>query len=776
MSGTLHNALDIGVQGLAANSHAISIISENVANINTVGYKQRSSEFKTVFYAEANKVGSFGTGGVTNRPLQNIDTQGVMRVSDNPTDLSLAGDGFFAVSLQETPSEPADYAFTRAGQFRLDKDGNLVNTAGHYLLGWQYDIDNQTLPGTDETRQTDFSLLSNINMSNFSGDATATQNIDFKINLDASQASQSNARIYEAGRTFDSRTLTVSDPTFSATSTNTISSSSFVNEPINIGDTLTITGTTSNDGTYTVSDFDTTTGLVTVTEPVVDEAYSGDLTATHVNPTPAAQGVSASGAAGATFTTSPAQMVATDLIGADINVGDYLVVRSVSATANDGAYLVDAFDSTTGTVTFASAPASAGTVTSATFDILEDDNPAFYQDELANSVGDASFTAGGSSFQSSALANGPFKAGDLVDIGTTSGTNDGIWVIESYNSIFGQMSLRSRDGSQTMVTEELSDSDITLFRHIPNYTGIGSVTDNSLTPTQVNQMTTMANGDLVPDFQRAISIYDGQGVEHGLNVSFVKSETPNTWYVELSSLDAYRGETTDDPDYHVDGLIGFGTVKFNTDGSLAQSASNMYVADFTDGGTPPITYNRVGLADAGNYEVIWDPDTTGASGSTTTGLLVQTIETIDFGTDGKTDGIFQNASDSLMYSYDIDGAEFGRFTTASVDEDGWVYANFSNGEQTKAYKLALGDVPNTSFLQALTGNAYQATDESGEFTLGEARNTIEASVNAYFLEQSTVDLSEQFTDMIIMQRAYSAVAKLLTTADEMLQEAARFKG
>ncbi|MEC9176407.1 MAG: flagellar hook-basal body complex protein, partial [Pseudomonadota bacterium] len=90
-------------------------------------------------------------------------------------------------------------------------------------------------------------------------------------------------------------------------------------------------------------------------------------------------------------------------------------------------------------------------------------------------------------------------------------------------------------------------------------------------------------------------------------------------------------------------------------------------------------------------------------------------------------------------------------------------------------QLAVGTVPSPSELDALNGNAYQVSSSSGDLVLNLPGEGGAGTILAESLEGSTVDISEEFTDLIVTQRAYSAATKILTTGDEMLDEIIRVK-
>jgi len=172
---SLFGSLNIGVAGLAANSAALSATSSNIANVNTVGYKQATANFST--FLNSTGLSGGASAGVTAVIGQDVTTQGLPITTSSPTDLSISGNGFFVVS-PSTNSPVLEY--TRAGSFTPDTDGNLVNAAGLYLRGWALDSQGK-IP-------TDTGNLSLINVSSVLGKAQATDNLGVQANLQASDA------------------------------------------------------------------------------------------------------------------------------------------------------------------------------------------------------------------------------------------------------------------------------------------------------------------------------------------------------------------------------------------------------------------------------------------------------------------------------------------------------------------------------------------------------------------------------------------------------------
>lgn len=184
---SLYGALFGGVSGLQAQSAKIGVVSDNIANVNTVGYKEAEALFETLVVNSSSNV-SYQTGGVRGTSRQNIDKQGLLISTDAPTDVALSGDGFFTVNGQIDGS--GNPLYTRAGSFRQDSNGNFVNAAGFYLQGWRLDEDGR-LPGepgnANTTPFSNLDSLTTVNVEVATGVAVATTEMSLGINLNADE-------------------------------------------------------------------------------------------------------------------------------------------------------------------------------------------------------------------------------------------------------------------------------------------------------------------------------------------------------------------------------------------------------------------------------------------------------------------------------------------------------------------------------------------------------------------------------------------------------------
>lgn len=255
----------------------------------------------------------------------------------------------------------------------------------------------------------------------------------------------------------------------------------------------------------------------------------------------------------------------------------------------------------------------------------------------------------------------------------------------------------------------------------------------------------MANGDIEPDFQRTINVYDSQGGSQPLQLSLLKTGA-NTWSYEIT----YQGDTS----------------KLSTATALLPAA---------DGGTGTIVFNSDGTLKSVTPSGTGAPTTTDGSFDVTipwgasSGLQTQTIN-INLGTLNASDGITQFDNASTMVSSTVNGALFGSLSGVSVGSDGIITAQFSNGLAQKVYKIPLATFANPDGLAETSGNAYLTSIQSGSPTITEADLGGAGTIQSKNLEGSTVDLATEFTSLITTQRAYSAASRIVTTASTMLDD------
>ncbi len=121
------------------------------------------------------------------------------------------------------------------------------------------------------------------------------------------------------------------------------------------------------------------------------------------------------------------------------------------------------------------------------------------------------------------------------------------------------------------------------------------------------------------------------------------------------------------------------------------------------------------------------------------------------------------------------GSQAGTFQNVTVDKDGNVLGTFSNGEEKVLGQVALARFTSDSGLRVMGGGMFASTTQSGAVVLGAPNSNGRGQIMSGALEQSTVDLATEFTNMIIAQRGYQANSRSISTADQLMQELVNLK-
>ncbi len=192
---SIYTALRAGVSGLTANSSALAVISDNIANVNTVGYKRSGVDFSALVNAQ-NSATTYNAGGVLPLTRQQISLQGSLEQSRSTTDLAITGDGFFIVSTNSQQlSNGGSVLFTRAGSFTIDAEGFMVNAQGLFLQGWPVNSD-----GSVVSSPTSLSAIEPVNIAGVGGLAEPTANVGINANLTSGQPEYAGAQgVYDPG-------------------------------------------------------------------------------------------------------------------------------------------------------------------------------------------------------------------------------------------------------------------------------------------------------------------------------------------------------------------------------------------------------------------------------------------------------------------------------------------------------------------------------------------------------------------------------------------------
>jgi flagellar hook protein FlgE len=401
------------------------------------------------------------------------------------------------------------------------------------------------------------------------------------------------------------------------------------------------------------------------------------------------------------------------------NIANVNTVGYKEATASFSTYL----DSSLGTAAAASAgvttvtgqnvsQAGLATTTSSSTDLSIAGNGFFAVDSSNSPSATQEYTQVGSF--------SPDANGDLVN---TNGQYLLGWKLDSAGnmptntSTLGLVNVSSLSGAAAATTTASLQTNL----------GSTSTVDSTYTAGD------MTSGVVSPDYETTINAYDSQGGIQPISMSFIKTGA-NTWAYEAAYTGSSSNLSSANP-------IATGTLSFNSDGSLAN----------VNGASPA----------SGTFAMTipW---------SASSGLSSQTVN-VSLGTVGETNGVTQFNTASGGNQPTVDGSPYGTVTGVTVGTDGTVTAQFSNGLSQNVYKIPVVTFNNPDGLTPLSGNAYAVSNESGAANVNAAGSGGAGTIKSDSLEGSTVDLSTEFTNLITAQNAYSAAARVVTTADQMLQ-------
>lgn len=184
-----------GLSGLNAASKNLEVIGNNVANANTVGFKQSQAQFADVFASSMNGSGASQVGiGTQVAAVAQQYTQGNVSSSNNPLDMAINGAGFFRMSNN------GEITYTRNGQFHLDKEGYIVNSSGRHLTGYGVDASGAIATGA----------LVDVKINTADKPPNTTANVGLLLNLDSRDVVRVPPKAFNAAdpTTYDHTTST----------------------------------------------------------------------------------------------------------------------------------------------------------------------------------------------------------------------------------------------------------------------------------------------------------------------------------------------------------------------------------------------------------------------------------------------------------------------------------------------------------------------------------------------------------------------------------------
>lgn len=749
---SIFGAMQSGISALASQSSSMGAISDNIANVNTVGYKSNSVAFSTLVTKQSSS-SLYSPGGVQSKPKQSISAQGLLSATSNSTDVAISGSGYFVVNQSANPGEGDLWAYTRAGSFSVDENGYLKNTGGYYAQAWSllpwdgnpnatvvdvngikymkayYDASGNTVYINDNI--IDGTNLRPVNLANIGGTATPTHQISLGANL------PSDDPIY--------------DPTNAAAGGKRKVSALIYDSLGNASNmSLEYTKTSSNGWSMGAS---VPSGASSVT------LYGGRETTGDTS-----QDVYYA-AGQLEFTKIPEN-------GSSIAITD----AGTGTTYN--------FIFTNGTATI---PPDAGNTKNIAVDIsagiiTTSDFTKAFETAIKNNMPSANrFTADGSTIQ---IVQSVAGAELTIDASKTlacvqsasnpaqdTGIPTGVFTIQAIDN---DIKNTARIDFNSDKAADYLNRTIVLDGKTYHFVNTDTADDPDAGDYYVNIADAISGGDV--DVAKMMSIF-------GAKLNTTATE-PSRFVISGSSLEILPSSTGGDITIDTTGLgtAISGVVRDSVTNSWKsiQNTTATLANQFTVNGTeveqgavvPAVRFNADGTPKyfyVDEMAIEWANGAQNMDGDPDNGTRI----TLDMGNVGTNDGLTNLSGDFLTNYINQDGAKFGSYTGVSISEDGVVTALFDNGETRPIAILPLATFANANGMEALTGNTWIETDASGQAMLRQAGTNGAGEITAYSVESSNVDLATEFSNMIVTQRAYSAATKIITTADEMLDELTR---
>ncbi|MHC4322650.1 MAG: flagellar hook-basal body complex protein [Planctomycetota bacterium] len=665
-------ALSAGVTGLQAHQKMLDIAGNNLANVNTTAFKSSRITFSELLN-ETIKKASQPTSGVGGTNPQQIGSGvGVAGISPNMSQGNIINTGNpldLAVEGEGyfVLSDGQQSVYTRGGSFAVDAASNLVDPSTGYHV--------QRIGSEGEIDG--FQIVGNS---------------DIHVPYDVAMPAKGTSEIVVSGNLS-------ADSTGFTTQTQVITSNAAYTEGgtaatslTNIVDLDQFTGTLDGSSTITFSGYKPNgdalgSGPATdLTMPVTAATTLGDVL-TWLNTNEGTAGVSE--VQTVTLSTAPNN---------DPDGGTFTLSYGGETTSSL------AWNATTGQIVAALEALSTVNTGDISVSASIDDGITFTFADTLDDVGlvtvNSSLTDGGVAVTASVAE-------------TTAG--------RAVQGVLGSNATASLVNGQIRITDTASGyskSDITM-----GWSGGGT-----LTMPAYFEISTVGGEE---SKSINITVFDSQGGKHVLSGAFVRTDTPNTWDMVLTSITGDINQLTMD-NRRIDDIT----------------------FDANDG-----SYAGLSGSDLPQFVMTFAHDMSNP----------QTIQ-LNLGTQGKLDGLTQFAGNSTAVAREQDGYEAGRLSAVSVNNEGILIGAFSNGIKKNIATLEIGLFQNTSGLERIGNGYYTSSANSGEAVATQAMTGGAGSVHGGSLEKSNADVATEFVNMIQAQNGFQANARTIRVANDILRE------
>ncbi|MCV3382727.1 flagellar hook protein FlgE [Campylobacter sp. IFREMER_LSEM_CL292] len=788
-----------GVSGLQAHQYAMDVEGNNIANVNTFGFKYSRADFSTLM-SQTSKIATAPDGNLGGKnPMQvglgagvnsttRIHSQGNIQTTDKNTDMAINGDGFFIVSNDGGTTQ----FFTRAGDFKTDAVGNFVDNNGYTVQGWNYNQETGQIDSSTSVQ--DIVIPPGMSMP-----ARASTSVSLTANLDSGNTLGMNASakrpIYaldslHGGRKDTGTTIDENDTGHTEFYTTSKSGAQVTEKGVDMGVVFNAQGEGLNlrDGQ----------GIwVSYKEAkwTNNQQFAADLPANQADFQPNAN-YTFWGYTGEDGAQVPATLDIT-INGVQITatgVGRDTFINAINAKTAETGVVASIVD---GRMTFTNDNSTGTTAKSKNLNItVGATNTAGGQVTTGNQADPITVNppAAGNNFilgnqnnpVSVITAHEYIYSSNSVDIGENPQADD----MQTWPDMTGRRTFHTTEDLRELLqrdarfavdydgsgTREIGDANVGVEVVVESdgrykitnpklndqskdmtfkVTGYSNEANKISTNDKFTAMFSALDGNFnagnnekysqdmyLSAHTASIEIFDSLGTRHELTVQFTKqtktADGGAEWSIIISVPEPAEINFSGDG---APGNIVVGNLRFGNDGSLQSYTPN--VLNFT-----------------GNN-----------------GSKPDQVIKLDFGTTGGFDGLTSYDKDSSTTKQETDGYTGGNLKPDALrtDENGYIYGEFTNGKTLALAKVALATFPNNMGLEEMGNNLYKATANSGTATIGHAGEGGRGGLKGSAIEMSNVDLSRALTELIVIQRGYQANSKTITTSDQLLNTLLQLK-
>lgn len=797
-------SLFAGVSGLQSHQVAMDVESNNIANVNTVGYKYSRANFSDLL-AQTRAIATAPQGelggknpvqvglGTTVSSMTRIFSQGSVQNSDKNTDVAIQGDGFFIIS----PDGGNTYKYTRAGDFKFDAGGNFVDNNGFIVQGWLRDRETGFVDAT--------APITNINIPpGLTTPASPTQNVVIKANLNSGPLVKTYSPAYEV-KSYPAG-ATLPNPKAVDGNGNAIDSGNMgvlfndsgeaFNLQKNQGIWASFTPTTTTAAgvvedsttiTYSRPPVAGDTISVTINGTSYSAAFNTDAATTYADLGTAVAAVATITAVGDTLTFNPATATPIAVTNLSNDNGSATTAVTTTYTANELSLTLELDNGTTKTIT-----TSGGTGAE-----TQAENAARYvsainaQTSVTGVIATYNTTTHLISLSNS---NTDSNASHNIRISAVGNANSGFVTTDSRATAYryqydpsGSSLVAGIDKKFTTIADlrealenqarAVGDGDLD---GTPNENNI-EIKINAQGKFEMTNPGGSQDGDY--DINLAITGMNASSISGGgitentkftrnmeaLNATlpagsagkaFSQSFNAATHSTSIDVFDSLGSKHTLRTEFRKVAVDASTGSSWNMKISVPEPATIDSVVPYNEK-TGFVRFNSDGSLATYNPPNV--------SFTANNGSAPNQQVAIKLGTSNSFDGMTSFDSPSSTSGISQDGFTGGDLVGIRIDQSGTLIGSFSNGRSFGLAQIGMAKFTNNEGLTTEGGNVYVQTANSGDPIIGTAATAGRGFMQAAALEASNVDLSLALTQLIIIQRGYQANGKTITTSDQLLQ-------